>query len=84
MRKNQSVAQYRAHREAHDEFAGGGCWAFGAQNVNGAIEQNAQFAKLIGALGENDVGKMAILKAVAERHDVFGTEALRMLASGEA
>ena len=36
------------------------------------------------ARGENDAGKMAILKAVAERHSVVGMEKLRGLASGEA
>ena len=61
-----------------------GFWAFGAQNVNGAAEQTAQVAKLKVALGENDAGKMAILKAVAERHGAAGKEELRRLASGEA
>ena len=70
MRENQGVAQDRAHREAQEEFAGGRCWAFGAQNVYGAAVQSAQVAKLIVALGENDAGMMAILKAVAERHGV--------------
>ena len=42
VRENQSVAQDRAHREAHDERGGGGCCAFGAQKVHGATEQNAQ------------------------------------------
>ena len=39
---------------------------------------------MIVALGENDAGKMVILKAVAERRGVFGKEEFRRLASGEA
>ena len=49
-------------------------WAFVAQSVDGPPEQNAQVAKLIVALGGNDAGKMAILKAVAERHGVVDKE----------
>ena len=45
--------------------------------------ENVQVAKLIVALGENEAGKMAILKAIAERHGVVDKEALRKLASGE-
>ncbi len=46
--------------------------------------ENAQVAKLIVALGDSDSGKMAILKAIAERHGVVDDESLRKLASGEA
>ena len=36
------------------------------------------------ALGDSESGKMAILKAIAERHGVADDETLRKLASGEA
>ena len=39
---------------------------------------------MIVALGENDAGKMAILKAVAERRGVVDEEKLKRLASGDA
>ena len=46
--ENQSVAQYRAYREVHDEFGGGGCCALGTHNF---YSENVQVAKLIVALG---------------------------------
>ena len=82
--ENQGISRDRAHREAQEESVGGGCWAFGALSIDGAAEQNDQVAKLIEALGENDAGKMAILKAVSERHGVVDKEKLRRLASDEA
>ena len=79
VRENQSVAQDRAHQEAHDELGGGGCFAFGAQTID---NENVQVAKLCRA-GGDEAGKMAIRKAIAERHGVIDKEAPRKLASGE-
>jgi hypothetical protein len=45
---------------------------------------NAQVARLIVALGENDKGRMAILKAVAERQGIEEETALQDLISGRA
>ena len=84
VRENQSIPRDRAHREAQEESVGGGCWASGSQNIDGAAGQNAQVAKLIVALGGNDAGKMAIQKAVAERHGVVDEEKLKTLALDEA
>ena len=58
-----------------------GC--FGAQNNSGAVDQSAQVARLIVALGENDSGKMAILKAVAKRHSISDEKELERLVSGK-
>ena len=51
---------------------GGGCCGFSGQHDGHLETQNAQVAKLIVALGENDEGKMAILKAIAERQGITG------------
>jgi len=48
------------------------------------FDSNVQVAKLIVALGENDKGRMAILKAVAERQGIVGETALQELISGRA
>ena len=67
-----------------EKSIGGECWSFGVQNDSGAVDQNTQVARLTVALGENDVGKMAILKAVAECHGVVDEKKLKRLASGES
>ena len=54
---------------------------FGAQHID---NENVQVDKLIVALGENEAGKIATLKAIAERRGVVDKEVPRKLAFGEA
>ena len=56
----------------------------GSSSVGDATDQNSQVARLIVARGENDAGKMAILKAVAEHHGVIEDKMTERLASGRA
>ena len=64
--------------------AGGGCCEFASHQDGHLEDQNAQVARLIVALGENDGGKMAILRAIAERQGVTEESALQKLVSGRA
>ena len=71
-------------KQNQEDSVGGSCWNFRGTFDGPIADQNTQIAKLIVALGEGGEGRMAILKAVAERQGVVGEKALQRLVSGKA
>ena len=81
----ETCEEYEASmRQSQEDSIGGSCWSFADSNEGSVESQNAQVAKLIVALGENDEGRMAILRAVAERQGIVGEKALQRLIGGKA
>ena len=60
-------------------------WSFGSTSHDCDSDvHNTQVVRLIAAMGENDSGRRAVLRAIAERQGISADHDLDMLANGEA
>ena len=55
------------------------CWSFDTNDKTGVDKQNVQIARLIVALGEDDPGHRAILRAVSGMQGIVSDKALESL-----